>query len=304
MYQSKWTPGTDVTRHSGSAIPNNLDFFRAPVPEIGKVISADSTLIVSKQPMSTQKRLGLCLLIGSAPAVAIGFFTGTLFPPNALIIIIATIGVLIAVTSTNSSHFCSYVGEQGIVMYELKGARSTTPKTKLLIFRDASNLYTNQTRHYRNGAYTGTTYSYAWTTISNKNYSLDGIYHSLQGSPADGDLWHFANAAEGRWSGYLLQALSAQLERFGYVEFPMQGNPRMVRISDGFMEFVEKDGNSQRVAVADMKDISLASGVFQFKHKDARWWSGKGKYSFTYANIPNARLFLVYLERLAGIRLG
>ena len=44
MRQSKWIPGKDITRHSGNPIPNDLDFFIPPPLEIGKVISADSTL--------------------------------------------------------------------------------------------------------------------------------------------------------------------------------------------------------------------------------------------------------------------
>jgi DnaJ-class molecular chaperone len=63
-----------------------------------------------------------------------------------------------------------------------------------------------------------------------------------------------------------------------------------------------KGGMSQRVQVVDMREITLGNGVFQFKHKDAQWWSGKGKYTFTYKNIPNANLFLIYLDRLTGIR--
>jgi hypothetical protein len=67
------------------------------------------------------------------------------------------------------------------------------------------------------------------------------------------------------------------------------------------MEFVTKKDGAQRVMVADMRDILLGSGTFQFKHQDSRWWSGKGKYSFQYSNIPNANVFLICLKQFAGI---
>ena len=82
----------------------------------------------------------------------------------------------------------------------------------------------------------------------------------------------------------------------------MSGNPKAVRIGSGFLEFVLKNGSTQRVEVADMKNISLGGGTFQFLHKDSRWWSGKGKYAFSYAQLPNAKLFLLCLDRLVGIR--
>ncbi|MBD1923723.1 hypothetical protein H6F77_22020 [Microcoleus sp. FACHB-831] len=47
-----------------------------------------------------------------------------------------------------------------------------------------------------------------------------------------------------------------------------------------------KDGTTQQAAITGMKGVKLSEGVFQFTHKDARWWSGRGKYSFTYGNIP------------------
>jgi hypothetical protein len=50
-----------------------------------------------------------------------------------------------------------------------------------------------------------------------------------------------------------------------------------------------------------MQDITLGSGTFQFKHQDSRWWSGKGKFSFEYGNIPNARIFMICLKELADI---
>jgi hypothetical protein len=305
MYQSNWTPGRDVTRHSGSIIPADMDFFATPPIEIGTVISAESTLTTSKQPMSVQNRYTLCLLVGLAPGFVVWLFakdTKVLF--NGWMIAVYAIAAFITYLLTEFSHTCTYVGELGIVEYQLKGSRSARPRAKLLCFNEAKDLYTSQTRHYYNGVYTGTNYSYRWTRASGQIYQLNSSYRSERGWPEDKSPWHFANMAESLWSGYLLKKAGDQLERLGYVEFPMKGNPQAVRVGYDFMEFVERNGTPQRVAVSDMKDISLASGQFRFNHKDARWWSGKGKYSFTYSNIPNARLFLLCLERLAGIKWG
>jgi hypothetical protein len=211
-------------------------------------------------------------------------------------------GGVIAYYHLKFSHCCSYVGEQGIAIYRIRGSRSAKVNTQMLLFKEATNLYTSQTRNYYNGAYSGTTYSYNWILTNRQKFVLSGSHGAEKGVPGYMNEWHCANAGENAWNNTLLPAINDQLNRLGYVEFPIQGNPQAVRIGDGFMEFVTKNGSVTRCEGTDMKDITLGGGTFKFNHKDATWWSGKGKFSFTYSNIPNARLFLICLERLMGIR--
>jgi len=305
IHQSVWMPREGVTRHSGSAIPQDMEFFATPPLEIGKVISAESTLKTSIQAGLTPLRIIVCSLSGLLGA-GIGWYLAVVagLLSTTLVWTIGSLAVLIAYWATRFSHGCSYVGENGIARYTLKGDRNANPKADILPFKDAANLYTSQTRQYVNGVYTSTAYAYWFGKQSGQKYKLLGQYRNEQGWPEAKNSWHFANAAEAAWNNYLLPVVNEQLDRLGYVEFPMQGKLQAVRVGSGFMEFVVKGGVPQRVQVADMKDITLGSGVFQFKHKDAQWWSGKGKYSFNYSNIPNARLFLLCLDRLTGIRWG
>ena len=55
------------------------------------------------------------------------------------------------------------------------------------------------------------------------------------------------------------------------------------------------------MGVEDFGDVKIAEGTFTFKHRDARWFSGKGKFSFSYGSVGNARLLLICLEELAGV---
>ena len=302
MRQSKWIPGTEVTRHAGSPIPEGMDFFVAPPPDIGQVVSAESTLTVSKHPMPPERRLMVSFLVGVPVAVMVLLIMSFTIEAMVVAVIPAAIAGSLIYFFTRFSHQCSYVGEQGMVEFKISGSRSAEPKANLLRFKEAENLYTSQTRHYYNGVYTSTFYEYKWTRGSGRDYRLTGSYRSEKGQPKDKDKWHFASSAEAIWSGYKLQAISNQLDKLGYAEFPMQGNPQAVRVGSGFLEFVLKDGTAQRVDVNDMRDIKLGSGLFQFAHHDARWWSGRGKYAFTYGKLPNARLFLLCLDKLAGIR--
>ena len=53
-----------------------------------------------------------------------------------------------------------------------------------------------------------------------------------------------------------------------------------------------------------MTDVALASGEFQFKHRDAKWWFGQDLDRVAYCDMPNAKLFLLCLEQVAGVVWG
>ncbi|QUY43755.1 hypothetical protein [Acaryochloris marina] len=299
--EMSWTPTENVVRHVGSQIIPDMEFFAPPPPEIGEIISADSSLSRSKQANQGQERLKNCMLWASGGAVGGCIFAFVTELPVLICALISTVIFIgIGILTTQYFYQCSYVGELGIALHSLKGKRSGQPKTEIFLFKDGKNLFTQQTRNYYNGVYTGTTFNYWWTRLSGPEFRLKGSYRSQKGNPPADNLCHFAQAAEGRWSTHLLPVINEQLNQLGYIEFPIGKTLRVVRIGPGFMEFEEKSG-THKVEVADMKDIQLGGGVFQFKHKDSTWWSGKGKYSFGYAAIPNARLFLICLERLTGI---
>jgi hypothetical protein len=81
----------------------------------------------------------------------------------------------------------------------------------------------------------------------------------------------------------------------------MRGAGSVAAVGPGFLEF-HFGGEPMRLTSADIASVSLASGTFQFKHKDAKWYSLSGKYSFAYGTLANARIFLLTLERLMGYR--
>lgn len=295
---SSWQPSSDIKSHSCSLPTADADFFMPPPQTIGELISADTTLKTSTgNPMPELLRLTIVIVAsGLSFAIILFGFHNAIFA-----LVAAGVNGWLAWFCTRFHHTCSYIGSKGLIKYELVNSRSAMPKESLLLFTDAHSLYAKTIRNYTNGFYTGTTYTYTWKKNSGNEYVISGNYQSEKSSPKDGDPWHFANTSESVWSSYLLSTLDAQIDRDGYVEFPMGGALQAVRVGQGFMEFVTRKDGSQRVMVADMRDISLGSGTFQFKHQDARWWSGKGKYSFEYANIPNARVFLICLGELAGI---
>ncbi|MEO0536231.1 MAG: hypothetical protein AAF215_20445 [Cyanobacteria bacterium P01_A01_bin.123] len=306
---SIWHPPEGVTRHSGSAIAEDLIFFETPPPEIGRLITADSTLTTAKNPRTAPPRLAAVIFIGLSLGVTCWFILRWLLSDESLptmgewigLVLICGISIALTDLAIGFSITCSFVGEAGIAEATIKRPKRKEPTVKTILFQDISHLYTSRTREYVNGAYAHTRYEYRWLRSDKIVHTIAGVYYNENDQPKDlGNLWYLGNAAETAWTDHLLQIANQDLERLGYIEFPMSGNPQMVRVGQGFLEFVTRQGETQRVTVEDMKDVQLKSGQFYFKHKDTQWWSGKGKYSFAYGDMPNVALFWLCLHRLTG----
>jgi hypothetical protein len=312
-----WQPCPHLKTHAGNKLTPDAQFFFPPPIIIGEIVSASTTLSIESKPMNEIVRMLLIFSTGIILQLTIGETILSLIGGTA-------IGAIIWYF-TRFHHSCSYVGTNGIIEYKLTGSRSALPKKSLLIFDDVNNLYTRTTNNYTNGIYTGTDYSYEWIKKDGENYCIRGKHYGFLGTPRAKNHWHFVNSAESAWSAYLLYALGNQIHQSGYIEFPIprrlsfSGSLCAIRVGEGFLEFVthmdgeemvvERGGlkirtnkdTARRVLARDMRDVSLDAGVFYFKHKDSRWWSGKGKYSFEYADIPNAQLFVICLSQIARV---
>jgi hypothetical protein len=308
-YQSPvygWKPPADVLGHNGEQLNQVLEFFQPAPPDIGKVLTAGSTLKEAKEPFPMFARL---LLVIGLP-VAIGFTAYALSSKSTrnggdIIIILGLIlGVaspFVAWWATRFRHTCSFVGEKGVARYTLKGYRGNTPAQEIFLFENALELRTGQTRQFVNGVYSGTDYHYKWSDETGRTvFKLSGRYHSKEGNPRQGDPYWLAAAAERAWSMFEVDRMQQQLERNGYVHFNLGGS-NFVRVGPGFFEFSMK-GEVARITTDEIKKLTLDQGHFHIHHKDAKWFSRKGKFDFPYAQMANARLFLFAIEKLCGYR--
>lgn len=301
-----WNPPDGLMTHADMPIAADMDFFISPPEEVGEVLSAFSTLSRKKEPMGATTRLiigmvvafvcwlGLWLIISMSNPLdgGMGHVVGG---------IVGLIGFAITYAFTGFKHTCTFVGKKGIARYTIKGSREADPTEELLEFDQATDLFTGQTRHYTNGVYSGTHYNFRWDGgDGRKLLNLNGTFHSEAGNPKPTDPFHFAQSGEIAWSIYLLDQLQSELEKHESVEFKVNRSDA-VRVGIGFMEFCF-GGKEQRVEGEDLKHISIAGGTFSFKTADAGgWFSSKGKFSFSYANMANARCFLLVLNNLLGV---
>ena len=313
--RSGWEAPPDVGTHAGIAIPPDADFFAAPPPEIGEVLAAHTTLTARKRAMSAGTRwavvagafgvvlvgvqIGGYLLADPSPgrAATVSFRMGLISLGAALL------AGFIARLITRFHHTCTYVGRQGMARCAITGSRGAEPKVDLLAFAEAASLHVERTQHYTNGVYSNTTYQYTWKDdlAGRVVFRLAGSYSSKKDTPKPKDPYYFAVAGEAAWSEFLMAKLAADFEEDGFVEFPVTGGKVLaVRVAADYLEFVLPQGE-ERIEIADIGDVELKDGRFAVKHKDARLFSRKGKFSLQYSQLGNGLAFLFCLERLAGI---
>lgn len=298
-----WAPPREATTHAGEPIDPQTDFFAPPPPEIGPVQTASSTLKVRQDPPSTLVR-GLILFGPGALAIAALHVLGDVNEPVFDVLAFLTcfgIGWFV----TRFSHTCSYVGKDGVARIRCGGQRHKIKKEDVFLFKDAAELRTSQTRHYHNGVYTGTAYNFTWSGPDGKKvFKLTGTYRGEKKPPKPKDPFHFAQAAEIAWSIALLDRAQPELEREGSIKFRLTGAD-WVALGPGFIDLNLK-GKTERCTAEEIDGISIDSGVFKVKRKGAKegWFRSEGVFQFAYGTMANARVFLMALDKLLGLRFG
>ena len=282
------------------------ELFGNPPKLIGQILSADSTLKQGKDGWSPPVRFAFVTSV--VLVLLYGIYLGMKYAGPGTNITVAIAGgmfgfvvVLFVLVKTRLAAQSNYVGTDGLYSVSVSGTRHSPLKEQSLRFADAAELHVSQTRHYRNGAYQGTSYSFIWEDGNGKGLFLfKGTHYGNEKLPKPGDPFHFGLAAEIAWSTHYLPVVERQLQQEGSVPFRIDSR-RTVRVGPGFMEFHFGD-EPQRVNIEDVATISLRGGEFSFKHKDAHWYSREGKYKFPYASMANAKVFLLACNKLVGCR--
>lgn len=295
--EEAWTPTDEVRHHNGDPLPLDLVFFAPPPEEIGPIFTAHSTLKVGKRPRSVTSRFLLAGGLGSLAAVGVSYFDSSPVWPVLAFLVVAGVVLLL----TRFSHRVDYVGRDGVARIWCARSPHHVSRSEVFRFEDAEELRTGQTRQYTNGAYTGTSYVFNWTDATGKRrYKLSGSYHGEKKPPKPKDPFHFAERAEVAWSLHLFDRASEELEQRGAIRFNL-GGANWVAVGPGFLDIGRKEG-VERWTSEEIGGISAKDGTFKIKRRDAKegWFSSQGVFAFTYAQMANARLFLLALNRLLG----
>jgi hypothetical protein len=298
----------ELRNHGGGDIPENADFFADPPKEIGHLISANTSLTKEKEPWSLAGRLVLALC-GAGIGVLIGLFIIFAARPQSLFWLIiwpfglGAVGGAIGFVCTRFSHTCTYVGREGVARYTCRGDRDQISAREIFLFRDAVELRIGQVRHYTNGVYQNTTYTYTWTDVAKqKRFVIQGSHRHEKGNPPAKDPYHFALASELAWTVYLLNQSEAQIALGGKITFRLKGNDQ-IKIARDYLK-LDVRGQVEELSARDIGDARIEQGTFVIEAADAQkgWFSSSGVYKFPYHDLGNAQLFLFLMDKLLGLR--
>jgi hypothetical protein len=298
----------EINNHAGDPIPGDADFFVDPPQEIGPLLSAYTTLRQGKRPWPMWLRvfLSLCfgflgLLIGGAIDLCAGVkspFWLVVWPLVGL-----AVGILSGVVVSSFTHTCTYVGRDGVAHFVCSGRRDNITTNEVFCFRDATDLRTSQTRHYKNGVYQHTAYSYTWTDVGGrKRFQITGNHKNEAGNPPTTDHYQFARATEIAWTMYLMDQVQRELQLSGGVKFQL-GKSNWIRVGQGKLTFVLR-GAEEEWDAQEVGGVIVDNGVVKIKRTDAQegWFSSSGVVKFSFDTLGNAQLFFHLLDKLIGVR--
>ena len=296
-----------INNHGGEPLHPSADFFADAPPDIGPVVSAYSTLRHGVEPWSGAGRLGLAAGVGGA-GLLLGFLIVLAADPFDSVwyivwsLAFAALFAGIALLCTGFKHTCSYVGRDGVARFTCTGNRDVISVAEVFRFRDAAELRPSQTRHYYNGAYTGTSYSHSWSDVGGrKRYVISGRHKNEKGNPPSTDPYQFARAAEIQWTIYLLDETYRTIELNGTVLFNLTGG-QWVRLGKGFM-ILSTGGDGAQWEADEISQVNVNQGVVRIKRSDAQegWFSSQGVFKFSFDSLANAQLFFHLCEKLVGV---
>jgi hypothetical protein len=305
-----WTPAPDTTDLAGQPLAaNDREWFASPPPEIGDVVAAWSTQRAGSSIWPTWLKLMILLIVAVGAvflANAIANASASSNKERASLAILLTcfflpIAPLIAAAMMRWKHRIYFIGGDGVAKVTYKGDLASA-KVEMLAFKDAMALRSSQTRHYHNGIYAGTNYDYNWYAYdAHRLLRLKGSFYGRKKAEKSNSPYRFALGAQAMWNRHYFARAVAELERTGGVTFAV-GKTDSIRILRGALQLNFR-GEQMQVTPTEIAKISLANGLFTIHHKDAGWFSRKGKFSFRYGSMSNGQVFLMLMERLVGYRL-
>jgi hypothetical protein len=307
-------PIAELLTHAGKPIDEDDDFFVEAPAAIGAVVSAFSTLRKGQTPRPFALRALVGILVCGFSCVVMAAFVAVLRMPLRFIaddvafilVIPGLISLLFGACGfwyMRFNHSCTFVGTKGIAWYQCAGSRARLARTDVFLFKNAADLRTSQTRHYVNGGYTGTHYTYTWSTDKGKAiYTLTGSYRSEAGTPKVSDPFYFALAAEAAWSQCLLKNIDRLTDDDNLVYFALtRGN--YIQLGDGL--FILKQGNNTiELEADDIEQVSVDNGIVSIKEVGGKkgWFATKGVHQFAYQDLGNAQFFSFAMDKMLGIR--
>lgn len=302
--------------HHGDDPDATKVFYAAPPPEIGEVLSADSTF---KDDSQLEHGLG-----GKAIAFMLGGFLGALggvllaflsffieFLPESLsenevflytVVPCIVLFGLVAAIWDSPVFRVTYVGEQGLATFER--ARDKITETRIL-FDDVDELRVTNVDHYTNGVYTGRNTTHSWVGQDGAVLQEFTTGLSSSGVPHHPEMLAFMRAGEQIWTQHKVARVQVTLEAGEPVEFRLGSDRKMV-LRPGELEVVQ-GGDSERFPTSEIAALKLVDGAqtLEIERPGASrgFFSSTGVLSLDIRELGDRQVVAAALASIVGVEL-
>lgn len=306
--------------HSGSDLPEDWDFFADPPKQISPLVSSSTTLKKHFIHATISKRilyglifgfLGVVLGLGFNSIVPSTFYTSEnqhLIP----LVVLAIVGFLIAIRTSRFSHFCTYVGKNGLASYSIMGDRNSTIKKSIFRFDNSVQLFSSHTSHYINFAYQYSNYLFEWKdTDGQTKFEIKGRYREKKEGQVlsdETDNYFFGLAAEKAWNNFIMPQIMKEINDKGSTTFTIPKSKNHGRISFVFTQndlSINVSKKGMNFCYDDISEIFLDQGILKIEMKDISKTDklfGKNRIWILTSESPNFSLFIELFNSLSLVK--
>lgn len=177
------------------------------------------------------------------------------------------------------------------------------PRTETLAFEDTDSLNVSRTRHFRNGVYTGTSYTYRFHRKSGSPFVISGSYHDTKRPPSE-DQVHFAHAAEAAWSNWRVREVDENIKKNGIHVFQVGTNS--IGVGPRLLEIMWQ-GKSVRLPVSEIEQLYFEQGTLVIRKRGATesflgLFGSDGVFRFSVQQMNDFQIFLIILSEQTGFK--
>ena len=302
--------------HAGLAIAEDDDLFVEAPPAIGQVLSAHTTLKkhVRERSIFNIVMFGIALVALAVLVIATTFLLPGRGRPDGmrpgdvpwLIGVTVLIGIGTAILFSRwirFVHTCTYVGKEGIAVFQCSFRRTHLLRTEVFLFEDAAELRTIATRQFAGGIIGVSEFAYTWA-----NQHQEVVYryiarhrHNAKPMQAEED-YHFALMAEHAWTRHLLRDLDEIIADRELLYFPLLFGD-FIQVGKGRLILARGGGTVELPAVRIAK-VAAGENAITIWEVGAKpnVLVGDGIHLIGRHDLANAEFFLSALEKLLGVR--
>jgi len=226
----------DITDHNGEAIEENILFFIEPPKELGKILTANSTLTKNHSTIEpyiiSLCYIGLLFITVGAFLIAAQLTTSLNTFWRIFFFFLPTVLTFLAfVTITNpiinaANLASSYVGEKGFVEYQGRFENKNIVSAIKLhcLFDDFDYLHVKNTHKYNQGHYSGLDYKYIWSGKKEKATIISGEHVKkkeldIQLVEKTASRFYFVQSCKNAWDTHILKSAEEKYNRDKVLKF-------------------------------------------------------------------------------------